>query len=235
MNKLLATPLLVLGAFALAQDYCDQPFSPLRPGWEWQYRSVDEANKPSGSFSLRKILKGPNTYILQNRGKNEKGEDQNSDLEYLCEAEGIRTTEKSVVENFSRGDGVKIRGVKLSGVEVPDYDRWEVGSSWKQTTELEGEGNVGPIRVSGKMISDTTYKVVGRETITVAAGKYNTLKLELSISFRVIAAVPLPFGNQTITGTAWYAEDIGMVKRITVFNGGKDKTITELVALKKSK
>jgi hypothetical protein len=85
------------------------------------------------------------------------------------------------------------------------------------------------------MISDTTYKVVGQETIMVGAGKFNAIKVELSISFKVVAAIPVPFGNQTITGTAWYAEDVGMVKRITVFNGGKDKTITELVALKKGK
>jgi hypothetical protein len=225
----------MLCARALAQDYCDQPFAPLRPGWEWQYRSVDEANKPSGSYSLRKVLKGQNSYIQQQRGKNEKGQDQNFDLEYLCQAEGIRSSEKSVIENFSRGDGVKIRSAKLSGYEVPDYDKWEVGQGWKQTTELEGEGNIGPLRVSGRMISDTTYKVVGQETIMVGAGKFNAIKVELSISFKVVAAIPVPFGNQTITGTAWYAEDVGMVKRITVFNGGKDKTITELVALKKGK
>jgi hypothetical protein len=74
----------------------------------------------------------------------------------------------------------------------------KVGETWKTTSEIAGE-------------SITTAVTVGREEVTVAAGKYKA----------VTAKMEAETNGQKFTTTYWFAEGVGMVKQTVTFPDGR--------------
>ncbi|WP_245575122.1 hypothetical protein [Meiothermus rufus] len=118
--------LFLLGSPALAQ-FCDQPFAPARPGWEWQYRTSGER---SGAYTIRKT-QITETSFVQIRQSNSGQETSR----YRCSAEGLAPVDFGPGNNRAELGGqpvsYSLEVVRVSGVAIPDYDRWAVGNSWK--------------------------------------------------------------------------------------------------------
>jgi len=219
---------LLLGASALAQ-LCDQPFSPTRPGWEWQYRVTGER---TSTYSLRKTSITESSFVQVRQGPDGKEE-----ITYRCTPEGIAPVDFGT-QGSGRTEGgsqlsYDLEVVKVTGVAIPDYERWTLGSSWKLILEVRGSGQQGPLRfrVSGTL--ETTYRVVAQETVTTPAGRFAAYKLQTTFVTRIRAnagplSIPLNFESQ---GTSWYAENVGLVKSIQKTRDGE--IVTELVALRK--
>jgi hypothetical protein len=215
---------------ALAQ-LCDQPFSPTRSGWEWQYRVSGERAR---TYSLRKTNISETGYTqirLDPLGRQE--------TPYRCSLEGLAPLDvegSGTLRNEQTGSGgatYDLEVVKVSGVAVADYDRWEIGSSWKLVLEVKGKGQQGPVRFTLGGTLETTYRVVAKETITTPAGRFNTYKLQVSFAIKVKAmagpvAVPI---NVDASAQSWWAENVGLVKLISKSQNGE--STTELIALKK--
>lgn len=220
---------LALGSWASAQ-LCDQPFFPVRPNWEWQYR-VQGAR--DNTYTLRKTPLSENSFV-QVRQSSAGREEQ----KFGCSAEGLTPLElsggssnRASIDGQSVGYDIDLVSVK--GVAIADFDRWEIGTSWKLTQEIKGTGQQGPIRyvVSGTL--ETTYKVVAQEQVVVPAGKFTAYKLQTSFATRIKATagiISIPF-NFEAQGNSWYAEGIGLVKSIQQSRDGTNTT--ELVAIKK--
>lgn len=218
---------LLLGSASAQAIFCDQPFAPLREGWQWQYRMSDGSK--TSNYSLQKVVNGSG-YISQIRGKSPNGNDFNNDNGYRCSPEGIGSSGEGL---FGRNNDINIKSVKVTGLEIPEAEKWEVGYSWKQLTEAQGEGKIGFVTVSGRLISESTYKIMALEAITVPAGRFNAFRVEINTSFKIVASIPLPFGNQTFQSTTWYAENVGTVK--SVWSSGKDQNTIELMSLNKGR
>jgi hypothetical protein len=220
---------LLLGSSALAQ-LCDQPFSPTRPGWEWQYRVTGER---SSTYSIRKTSITDSSFVQVRQGPSGKEE-----TTYRCTPEGIAPVDigslgSGRVEAGAQPISYDLDVVKVTGVAIPDYDRWGIGSSWKLVLEIRGNGQQGPLRFQVSGTLETTYRVVAQETITTPAGRFMAYKLQTTFVTRMRASagplsLPLNFESQ---GTSWYAENVGLVKNIQKTRDGE--TVTELVALRK--
>lgn len=220
---------IVLLGWASAQ-LCDQPFFPVRANWEWQYRVQGARNN---TYSLRKSAITENSFVqtrLSPLGKDEQ--------KFGCAPEGLTPLELlGGSSNRASIDGQKvdyeIELVSVKGVSIPDYDRWEVGSSWKLTQEVKGTGQQGPIRYTVTGTLETTYRVLAQEQVSVPAGKFTAYKLQTTFATHIKASagiISIPF-NFEAQGTAWYAEGVGMVKSVQQSRDGNNTT--ELVALKK--
>jgi hypothetical protein len=209
MARLLAG--LLFASLATAQ-LCDQPFSPTREGWEWQYRVV-EGNK-TGTRIVRKTALKAGSYVQYTK----EGDDVREVL-HRCTPEGLVPVE------IGRLTGFKAEVLKASGVSTPDYDSWEVGSNWKYVLEINGERTEFP-PVKGHGFYETAYRVLGRETVTVPAGKFNAFKVEVTTTMRFTIPPGIPF-NQGFSLTSWYAEGVGMVKSTN------QRSTVELLVLKK--
>lgn len=221
--------IFLMGSLALAQ-LCDQPFSPTRPGWEWQYRVMGER---SSTYSIRKIniADGGFTQVRQTAGGREE-------MKYRCTFEGIFPVDfgssgSNRVEAGGQPVSYDLDVVKITGVAIPDYDTWAVGNSWKLVIEVRGTGQQGPLRfvISGTL--ETTYRVVAQENVTTPAGRFMAYKLQTTFITRMRAnagpiSIPFNFESQ---GTSWYAENVGLVKSIQRTREGEN--VTELVALRK--
>ena len=216
---------LLVSSVGLAQ-LCDQPFSPVRANWEWQYRVTGE--NPT-TYTVRRTNITDTGFTAVQQNAQSKGE-----TKFRCGADGLTPVDfggRGPTQAAAGGGGVDldidVKSVK--GVQIPDLDRWEVGERWGYVLELGGTAQQGPVRFNVEGTVESTYRVVARETVTVPAGRFQALKVQITTSFKVVGkAGPLsiPF-NQTGESTAWYAEGVGMVKTVSRNN------TTELVALKK--
>ncbi|MCS7068768.1 MAG: hypothetical protein N2Z75_05220 [Meiothermus sp.] len=219
----------VLWGPALAQ-LCDQPFSPARPGWEWQYRVVGER---SSTYSIRKtnITDGGFTQVRQTASSREE-------MKYRCTLEGIFPVDfggsgSNRLEAGGQPVSYDLDVVKITGVAIPDYDTWAVGNSWKLVMEVRGTGQQGPLRFNISGTLETTYRVVAQETVTTPAGRFTAYKLHTTFTTRIRASagpIQIPFNFES-QGTSWYAENVGLVKSIQRTRDGEN--VTELVALRK--
>ncbi|MCS7193873.1 MAG: hypothetical protein NZ849_03020 [Meiothermus sp.] len=222
--------LALLLASPAAAQLCDQPFSPTRPGWVWQYQVIGER---SYTYTIRKTQITPNGYTQVREGPGGQEESR-----YRCTEQGIYP-----VDFGSQGAGRAEMGgqpvsynlevVRVTGVAIPDYDAWAVGNSWKLTLEVRGSGQQGPLRFSLSGTLETTYKVVAQETVVTPAGRFLAYRLQTQFSTRLRAStgpLSLPF-NFDSQGTSWYAENVGLVKSIQKTREGE--SVTELVALRR--
>jgi hypothetical protein len=221
--------LLLLGAPALAQ-LCDQPFSPARANWEWQYRVTGER---ASTYSIRKTNISDNGFIQVRQTTGSREESR-----YRCTLEGIFPVDfggsgSNRAEVGGQPVNYNLEVAKVTGVAVPDYDTWAVGNSWKLVIEVRGTGQQGPVRFNINGTLETTYKVVAQEIVTTPAGRFNAYKLQTLFVTRIRASagplnIPFNFESQ---GISWYAENVGLVKSIQKTREGE--SVTELLALRK--
>ena len=220
---------LLLGSPALAQ-LCDQPFYPARPGWEWQYRVSGE--RPS-TYSIHKTSISDKSFVQVRQGPGGKEE-----ITYRCTPEGIAPVDFGTqgggrLEAGAQPINYDLEVVRVSGVAIPDYERWAVGSSWRLVLEIRGNGQQGPLRFQVSGTLETTYRVVSQESVTTPAGRFVAYRLETTFVTRIRAnagPLSLPFNFES-QGTSWYAENVGLVKNIQKTREGE--IVTELVALRK--
>lgn len=228
MHRILVA-LVLLGGPALAQ-LCDQPFSPTRSSWEWQYRVVGERNS---TYSIRKTSITDVGFIQIRQTGSGREESR-----YRCTAEGIFPVDfggsgNNRAEAGGQPVNYDLEVVKVTGVAVPDYDTWAVGNSWKLVIEVRGTGQQGPVRFNINGTLETTYRVVAQEIVTTPAGRFNAYRLQTNFVTRIRAnagPINIPFNFES-QGTSWYAENVGMVRSIQRTRDGEN--VTELVALRK--
>lgn len=228
MHRILVV-LVLLGGPAVAQ-LCDQPFSPTRPTWEWQYRVVGER---TSTYSIRKIniTDGGFIQVRQTGGGREESR-------YRCTVEGIFPVDfggsgDNRAEVGGQPVSYNLEVAKVTGVAIPDYDSWSVGNSWKLVIEVRGTGQQGPVRFNISGTLETTYRVVAEETIATPAGRFTAFRLQTTFVTKMRAnagPINIPFNFES-QGTSWYAENVGLVKSIQKTRNGEN--VTELIALRK--
>ncbi|MBI5812565.1 MAG: hypothetical protein HZB27_08325 [Meiothermus silvanus] len=200
---------------AASAQLCDQPFSPTREGLEWQYRIT--GSESAGVYIQRKTN-------ISNQGfvQVSKGEKLERIERYRCTPEGL------VPVDFGGFEGFKVEVDKVTGVAIPDYTSWAVGNSWGYVVDLQGETTQGP-KIWGKGTLEVRYRVSGKETVSVPAGRFDAFRVETTTTFKIDARfgiLSFPF-NQQFQSTSWYAEGVGLIKTVS------SRQTTELVAFKR--
>lgn len=206
---------LVLASGLASAQLCDQPFSPTREGLEWQYRITGGDN--AGVYTQRKTNIGSQGFVQVNKGEKLERSDR-----YRCAPEGL------VPVDFGGFEGFKVEVSKVTGVSIPSYDSWAVGNSWGYVMDIQGETTQGP-KVWGKGTLEVRYRVAGKETVSVPAGRFNAFRVETTTTFKIDAKfgiLSFPF-NQQFQSTSWYAEGVGLVKSVS------SRQTTELIAFKR--
>lgn len=125
----------------------------------------------------------------------------------------VSVTEKGVeIVEMSLG---KINGDTL---ELPAS--LKVGTSWTSKNVIVME--------SDKIDQSSTYKVVGTESVTVPAGKFETLKITMTGTLKSSTL------EGKIDATYWYAKNIGTVKtKITQQAKGATSPVSLMIELRK--
>ena len=140
----------------------------------------------------------------------------NIDLEYLCTEEGISGGDMgrmmvSVLEGQDMGgETVSVESMTFEGVTLP-HDI-SPGDTWEAFVEVVLSAPEGVKLIA---TNNARYRFVGYETVTVAAGTFETQKIITEMDVDVGALLPdghfMALTSSQITMVSYNAECIGMV------------------------
>lgn len=148
----------------------------------------------------------------------------NTDMEADCASGSVSMKGSS---GLAALEGTKFETTVLesSGTFMPANVR--VGTTWSNSQTVEMKLTEGEVAGANKIISTTAEdsKAVSEESITVPAGTYKAMKVEITrtTSTKFVSA---PGGStlpdmppSVATSTEWWVKGIGMVKSVTITDG----------------
>ena len=152
-----------------------------------------------------------------------------------CTADGI------VALNYGGGPEASLTTSGLNGTfETTDQTgetfppHINVGDTWNQTFTLHGEITIteGTTAIADGTVTQS-YTATSMESVTVPAGTFNALKLDINIQFDLqidlgTGSIPLSFES---TETNWIVQNVGWVKQeseTTIEGGTSIASTTEL-------
>ena len=203
---------------------CGNPYLPVVQGATWTYNLTGSS---SDTFTRSIISVGENNFTDQDvfgSGVTRQG-NWNCDNGALIALDPTSGNSASVnSENVS----VDFKTTSSSGVTLPAS--LNQGDSWTQTTTLEGTENINGLEVPAKNEFSNTCTVAGKESITVAAGTFDAVRVDCQTAMNITitmngAPISSPF---TFTATSWYAENVGLIK--TVSTGDQLDSTLELTS-----
>ena len=124
----------------------------------------------------------------------------------------------------TEGVTVDFQTTEQSGVTLPASV--QPGDTWTQTVTLEGTETIGDTQIPAKNQFSNTCKAVGVESVTVAAGTFDALRVECQTNMVITVTMQ---GNDISTpvnfqATNWYVQGVGLVKTVST-GSNLDSTI----------
>ena len=204
---------------------CNNPYLPVVVGATWNYNLTGPV---PGTFT-RSILSmdtgGFNDQDVFGTGITRQGK-------WTCDNGALTALDPTGGSNTASVNSENIQAdfqtTSASGVTLPAV--LNPGDTWTQAVTLEGTELIHGIQVPAKNEFSNPCKVIGTESITVAAGTFNAVHIDCTTDMKITITMnntpivaPVHF-----TASSWYAEHVGLIKTTTT-GGNLDSTI-ELVS-----
>ncbi len=150
-----------------------------------------------------------------------------------CQSDGLAILDYG---NLTAGQNLKYKykTTNTNGISFPNDSEWQVGKKWQMAYDVEGEMTEAPIaamKMNPKGTITISCEILGKESMTVAAGTYDTFKVAMTFNSNLkmnMMGRDMPV-NMTFKSNVWFAKDVGMIKS----SADEFKAVTELVALTK--
>jgi len=201
---------------------CEHPYYPLIPGYAISYSSQSGGSRINYTMTVGGVSEesaqisfafvNPAVTVNQELG---------------CQAGSILAKTYLDMSSALGGADLKVETKNASGDIMPA--ELQVGTSWNnrfETTLTPGPkfpAKIGPMTA----VIDVTNRVVGEERVTVPAGTFTALKVEVNSTQTInIPNVPAQ-PPQTSTGYQWWVKGVGLVKQTS------GKSVTEATAISK--
>jgi hypothetical protein len=189
------------------QTACDTRYFPLRQGATWSYSGDDislnwtvaEASGDQENASVTMVA--------------DVGADFSMDYHWTCTGEGLVSYDfgsfsSAFAEIEEMGD-IQFEVVDASGSFLPPGELTP-GMTWENSYTLQINFSVDSQSFNSSSTSSQTYTAVGLETVTVAAGTFEAMRVES------VGSITSESAGQSFTSdvsvTYWFVEGVGMVK-----------------------
>ncbi len=188
---------------------CANTYYPVRQGAAWNYKST---GSPAGDYSFTDTITSvrDNGFTLSTQLGNLA-----LTQEWACQPEGL------VAQQFggapaallnAQGIRLEVQASNVSGVTFPSQIK--VGDQWQHTLDLQGNVNVASQTATAKGNARNNFTAIGRENVTVPAGTFDALKVQVITAINMTASykgLPLPV-KFTASYIYWFAPGVGWVK-----------------------
>lgn len=183
---------------------CANPYLPVVEGASWTY----DFTTSSGTVPLTQTISdvGSDGFLMMTDNP-----DISFAITWKCSQQGLywlQSTGGMFAGVFQSAAGTgTVETLSYAGVSIPT--NVHVGDSWSTDEEITANA----FGVNETFTIHTDYRAVGMETVTVPAGTFDALRVDMEASND---SQTLPV---TIQGSTWFAADIGQVKNAGVANG----------------
>jgi len=215
---------------AAAVNACDNPYYPLKAGDEIEYQSTGAGGKTTHTMKVVEATGESAKIKFTFSAPSEVTMTQN----IFCEGGRVRTD--AYIDLTSGAGGVQMKS-ETEGVEgdlMPKDPK--VGSTW--TTRYSMTSKFEGVKVPGnfegmKMALESVNKVLAEEKITVPAGTYTALKVEVVSSMKMsMPGLPVPIPPSSMTFHEWWVKGVGLVKVASADSkAGKWETVATRVKI----
>ena len=203
-------PGVVLIATAQPGDPCANEYIPVRNNATYTYSST---GSPSGSYSFTRTV---TNVRIDGFTVNTKFKNQDVLQEWSCKSEGLVPTQLGATDATSIlafEKFVDLTATNIMGFVMPPAV--SSGAEWNYALDIQGTEKVKegtPAAMTGRV--SINYLAGNRESITVPAGTFDALSIEVStvIDFNVVSGSNVITLSVDSTYTVWYAPGVGWIK-----------------------
>jgi hypothetical protein len=191
------------------QSLCANLYYPVRQGTTWTYKST---GGPAGEYSFTDTITSVRddgfTLSTQIGGLTRT-------QEWTCTAEGLAALQlggaPAAMLN-SQNIQLNLDLNNTTGVTFPR--QINPGDQWQQTMDVAGNVTMMNEEAEASGNAQMSFSTVGNESVTVPAGTFDALKVEVDVTLNVNATyegltLPVSFTGEY---TYWFAPNVGWVK-----------------------
>lgn len=184
---------------------CDYPYFPIRDGASWTYQTTGTGIGNSDmTQTISDVTDSSFSYTTTLT-------DFTQTVNWQCGDEGLLQ-----MNYASNSSGFTFETLSATGISFPPASEWQVGKEWDSSYEVKGsmvqEGVI--VEVEGTVA--VHQKIAAEESVTVAAGSFDTLKIDSAITMNLsskMMGMSIPI-SLTVNSSSYYAKDVGMVKSL---------------------
>jgi hypothetical protein len=201
---------------------CANQYFPVLLNATWDYKGTgEEIGDYTSTDTITEVREDGYTLTSQFEGLTRT-------QEWACTPEGLSALEYESGSGSSAGLSTagmtaEFDTTNVEGISLPKVIN--AGDTWQQSFEITGTINMAEgmsAGASGTVLYD--FEAMGMETVTVPAGTFEAMKLQIHITFNMVVDVQgmsLPIAFESDTST-WYAPGVGWVKsdESTSLDGG---------------
>jgi len=195
-----------------ATALCDNPFYPVELNTTWAYKSV---GSPVGEYTYTETItdvRADGFTITSDHVSFTRMQEWSCTLEGLL---ALTLDDGSSAGISSDQFQMDLTTKNISGVSLPASIK--PGDHWTQTTEYEGNGNIGGTAVTSQGTMSSNFESLGEESVTVPGGTFNAMKLKLDLTNDVQLTMQglITPSSSKFSMVLWWAPNIGLVKTNT--------------------
>lgn len=194
---------------AAGQSLCTNVYYPIRQGATWTYKST---GGPAGEYSFTDTISAVRAdgFTLSTQIGN-----LTRTQEWTCTAEGLAALQlggaPAAMLN-SQNIELNLDINNATGLTFPS--QISPGSQWQQNMDVSGNVTAFNEQAEATGSVQMSFNAIGNESVTVPAGTFDALKVEVDVNLNVNATyegITLPV---SFTGdyTYWFAPNVGWVK-----------------------
>jgi DUF3108-like len=191
------------------EGLCANAYYPVREGATWSYKST---GRPTGEYSFTDTISSvrEDGFTLSTQFG-----DLTRTQEWSCTSEGLVALQLGGAlaatlnaQNMQLNLDVK----NVTGVTFPS--EIAAGDQWQHNLDFEGKMKIANQEGAATGNAQTSFKAVGNESVTVPAGTFDALKIQIdttlniSVSFQGVS-VPVSFSGSY---NYWFVQGVGWVK-----------------------
>jgi hypothetical protein len=192
-----------------AEGLCINPYYPVREGATWSYKST---GGPAGEYSFTDTIASvrQDGFTLSTHLG-----DLTRTQEWTCTSEGLSALQlggaPAAMLN-SQNMHLDLDVQNASGVTFPR--QMKPGDQWQQSADVKGKASVANEKGEASGTVQMTFAAIGQENVTVPAGMFDALKINVVVTLNLNAAyggitLPVTFSGKY---TYWFVQDVGWVK-----------------------
>jgi hypothetical protein len=202
---LLLLLLVITAPRSSARAVCSHPYYPSAAGATWRYQI---SGALSQQYTQKILSNNGSSFVMQNTFN-----DLSTKTTIGCNPDGS-LSQNQYSDVSGSNVNARVQTLSSSGVAFPAPNRWVVGATWTYAYTIRMTSSAGGQTITSQGSVTITNKLLASERVSVAAGSFDTLKMQTTIAMDLnanMAGQRVPIRN-TSTGLSWLARNVGMVK-----------------------
>ena len=206
---------------------CGNRYFPVREGATWTYKNT---GSPAGEFQFTDRVSSVRAdgFTLTSQLGNSAWTQ-----EWACQQEGLVALQLGgapAMTLTAQGIRLDLEVNNVSGVTFPRDIA--AGNQWQHTLDFDGQVEMAGQAGNAQGTALTRFTVLGNETVTVPAGTFDAVKIQVEPTLDINVGFQLLSIPVTISGTYtyWFVQDVGWVKASGTGNFA-GQTLSETIEL----